>query len=244
MAVSHHEGVAGEAPTSVRVAIVEDHHLMARGLQGLLEDDPEMVVVGVAASVEGASALVRETQPDVVLMDYELPDGSGADAARRLTAICDAAIVFLTADDAADALLATVDAGAVGYVMKSDPPEHLVAAVRRAADGDIVVPPENMRRLLALVHERARARASLESHRAAMTDRERQTLALMAAGRNNRSIAVDLGVAFTTARTHVRNVVQKLGAHSKLEAVAIAHALGLIDDISHPDVRGANRPLG
>jgi len=230
--------------TSVRVTIVEDHRLMARGLQSLLEDEQDIVVIGVAASVAEAVELVRDTPPDVVVMDYQLPDGTGTEAARRLTSICEAAVVLLTGEDAADALLATVDAGAAGFVLKSDPPEQLVAAVRRAADGDIVVPPEKMRHLLSMVRERAQARASLESRRAAMTERERQTLALMAVGRDNRSIAADLGVAFTTARTHVRNVVQKLGAHSKLEAVAIAHAWGLIEDITRPDVRGADRPSG
>jgi len=230
--------------TAVRIAIVEDHQLMARGLQRLLEDDPDIVVVGVAPSVEGAIELVRDTRPDVVVMDYRLPDGAGADAARRLTSISEAAVVLLSGDEAADALLAAVDAGAAGYVLKSNPPEQLVAAVRRAADGDIVVPPESMRRLLSMVREREQARASLERRRVAMTERERQTLALMAVGRNNRSIAADLGVAFTTARTHVRNVVQKLGAHSKLEAVAIAHSWGLIEDMTHPDVREANRPSG
>jgi DNA-binding NarL/FixJ family response regulator len=230
--------------TAVRIAIVEDHQLVARGLQSLLEDNPDIVVVGVAPSVEGAIELVRDTRPDVVVMDYRLRDGTGADAARRLTSICEAAVVFLSDDQAADALLATVDAGAAGYILKSDPPEQLVAAVRRAAHGDIVLPPESMRRLLSIVREREQARASLESRWAAMTERERQTLALMAVGRNNRSIAADLGVAFTTARTHVRNVVQKLGAHSKLEAVAIAHSWGLIEDVPRPDVRGADHPSG
>jgi len=251
--VSHHTGM--RAPnvsavsleseprsTAVRIAIVEDHQLMARGLQSLLEDTPDIVVVGVAPSVEGAVELVRGTRPDVVVMDYRLPDGTGADAARRLTSICEAAVVVLSDDEAADALLATIDAGAAGYILKSDPPEQLVAAVRRAADGDIVVPPESMRRLLSMLREREQARTLLESRRAAITERERQTLALMAAGRNNRSIAADLGVAFTTARTHVRNVVQKLGAHSKLEAVAIARSWGLIEDMTRPDVRGADRP--
>lgn len=214
----------------VRVLIVEDHPLMARGLSALLEDEVDIEVAGLAGSVqEACSAVVASPLPDVVVMDFRLPDGTGAEAALAIRSIRRVPILFLSADATVDALVAAVEAGGVGYLLKSDPPEHLLDALRRAARGEIVIPPEQMHRLMGVRRELAEERKARARVADSLTARERDTLRLIAEGADNRAIAGALGVGVTTARTHVRNILTKLDAHSKLEALAIAHELRLLD---------------
>jgi DNA-binding NarL/FixJ family response regulator len=139
--------------TPIRVLIVEANRVFALGLEAMLQESPDMTVVGVASNGGSALQLVEVTRPDVVIVDYRLPDGSGADALRRLRRIQKVDAVFLSGEDSADTLAAAAwDASASGFFLKSDSPARVVEAVRRAAIGVAAVKPRDPRlRHLALV---------------------------------------------------------------------------------------------
>ena len=214
----------------VTVLLVEDHLLVAEGLATMLNATGDLKVVGSAPTGAEADRLAFHLQPDVVVLDSHLPDGDGADIAVRLRERRpQVAIVFLSADESEAAMIAAVRAGACAYLPKSRATADVVEAVRRAAQGEMLIPAAQLARLLARSHEMARndeeRRRMLES----LTRREQEVLALMAEGLDNRAIAAELGIGFTTVRGHVQNVLEKLDAHSKLEALACAARYGLLD---------------
>jgi DNA-binding NarL/FixJ family response regulator len=211
------------------VLIVEDHRLVAEGLEVLLAAHLDIAVVGCAASVAEAVQLSAEAQPGVVLMDFRLPDGTGAAAAAAIRKQQpDVAVVFISSDESQDALLAAVRAGACGYLTKSQAATEVAAAVRRAADGEMLIPAAQLAQLLA--HGQARAQDDADRLRllGQLTPREKEVLGLMADGLDNRAIAERLVISFTTVRGHVQRVLEKLDAHSKLEAVVRAARYGLL----------------
>lgn len=202
---------------------------MFEGLTSLLSEYPDMKVLGVATTVADAVDKALVLKPDLVLMDYRLPDGDGSIATQRIRAkLPDTAVVFLSADVSEASMMRAVEAGAAGYVSKAASAEELVAAVRRAADGEFLVAASTMSRLLQQRSEaqrRATEQARLSDE---LTPREREVLNLMADGLDNFSIAKELRIGYGTVRGHVRGVLEKLGAHSKLEAVAAAREAGLV----------------
>lgn len=208
-------------PPAIRVLIVEDHLLLAELLKSAFEDEPGMSVVGVASTVHNGERLARQTTPDVILMDYNLPDGTGADLALRVRQFSPrTAIVIVTSNTSEEALRYAISAGAVGYIVKSAPPSKVLEGVRRAAAGEILVPPEALRLLLAPA-----APPSLQPH--GLTPRELEVLRLMCAARDTKAIASELGIEYNTARGHAQRVLEKLDARSRLEAVLRAKELGL-----------------
>jgi DNA-binding NarL/FixJ family response regulator len=214
----------------ITVLLVEDHLLVAEGLATMLNATGDLKVVGSAPTAAEADRLAFHHQPDVVVIDSHLPDGDGADTAVRIRERQPrVAIVFLSADESEAAMIAAVRAGACAYLPKSRATRDVVEAVRRAAQGEMLIPAAQLARLLARSHEMARddeeRRRMLES----LTRREQEVLALMAEGLDNRAIAAELGIGFTTVRGHVQNVLEKLDAHSKLEALACAARYGLLD---------------
>ena len=211
------------------VLIVEDHQVLAEGLELALERHDDLDVVGWAPTVEQALALAREHRPAVVLMDFHLPDGTGAEAAGKLRKeLGEVAIVFLSADSSEDALIAAIESGASGYLVKSGAAAQVADAVRRAAEGEMLIPAATLAGLLARQRQRQREEAAFQRLAGQLTPREREILRLMAQGLDNRAIADKLFISFTTVRGHVQNILEKLDAHSKLEAVARANQLGLI----------------
>lgn len=214
----------------IRVLIVEDLQVLAEGLELVLGRNADMQVVGLAGNRAEAERLAGETRPNVVLMDYYLPDGTGAEAAVAIRqAVPDVVVVMLTAESNPDALLAAVEAGASGYLLKSQAAAQVVDAVRRAAEGEMLIPAATLAGLVS----RQRARAQHEAERTRLlgilTPRESEILGLMAQGFDNRAIAEQLVVSFTTVRGHVQNILTKLNAHSKLEAVARASEYGILE---------------
>ncbi len=214
----------------ITVLLVEDHLLVAEGLAAMLNATGDLKVVGSAATGAEADRLAFHQQPDVVVIDSHLPDGAGADIARRIRERQPkVAVVFLSADESEAAMIAAVRAGACAYLPKSRATADVVEAVRRAAQGEMLIPAAQLAKLLARSHEMARddeeRRRLLES----LTRREQEVLALMAEGLDNRAIATELGIGFTTVRGHVQNILEKLDAHSKLEALACAARYGLLD---------------
>lgn len=210
------------APT--RVLIVDDHSLFAQALAAVLSADPDLEVVGTAASVAAAVSVLTENPADVVLLDYRLPDGTGLDALveiRRL--VPQAAVVMVTANEDERVLLSAIEAGCAGFVTKNADLRDVQTAVKQAAAGEASVSPLLLSRLLRrLAHRESGVGTDLSR-------RETDVLRGVVAGRSNADIAGGLGLSVHTVRNHVQNVLTKLGAHSKLEAAAIAAREGLVD---------------
>jgi DNA-binding NarL/FixJ family response regulator len=215
-------------PERYCVLIVEDHQVVAEGLVMLLDEHPDLEVAGWAGSVAEAARYVVEHPVDVAVVDYWLPDGTGVEATAAMRAYRpDLAVLFLSGDDSDDAVLAALEAGAAGYLVKSTSGADVAAAVRRAAEGEILLPAQQLAALLARRREDARRQTERSRRVASLTQRERQVLELMTEGMDNRDMACRLSISYTTVRSHVRHLLQKLGARSKLEAVVKAADLGV-----------------
>jgi DNA-binding NarL/FixJ family response regulator len=206
-----------------RVLIVEDHQIVADGLAMLLADDIQLDIVGVAATGAESLAMAREFGPDVVVMDFRLPDQTGAEASAAIKQLLpDVAVLFLSADDTDSAVFAAVKAGAIGYLIKTEAGTKLVDAVHRAAAGEMLLPAAELARLIA---EQQPEAAAPESD---LTPRQAEVLRLMAEGMGTKAIAEQLQLKPSTAAWHVQTILEKLDAHSRLEAVAHATKRGLL----------------
>lgn len=202
--------------------LVEDHDMVAEALGLGLQQAPDIDVVARSRSMAAALADGRQHKPDVVVLDRRLPDGDGIDAIAEFGAL-GAKVLVLTGEATASVGARVAQAGGAGLVLKSARLDELVAAVRQVAAGDVVFDPS----LLAGVVNRLTGR--LRGSAKALTAREQETLVLLADGVGTVEISERLGVARNTARNHVQRVLEKLGARSKLEAVAIARREGLLD---------------
>ncbi len=209
--------------TQIRVLIVEDHLMFAQTLRWALDQEDDIAVTGVAGTVAEALESVAATVPDVILMDYRLPDGDGVDAARRIKAAAPSVkVVMLTASGDEGVLRTAISAGCSGYVTKDQKIEELFLAVRAANSGEALVSPELLSRLVGRL-DGDRTRPGFD-----LTPRETEILRLLGAGMSNQAIAERLGIRLATVRNHVQNLISKMQAHSKLEAVATAARLGVI----------------
>ena len=212
-----------------RVLIVQDHPLLASAIARILESEGDLTVSGVARRGDEAAILAAREKPDVVLMDFRLPDCSGPAAAADIKrAVPNAAIVFHSADQTESSLLDAIDAGAIAYLTKSATADQIVEAVRKAAVGEVLIPVELFAKAIARQHkvvtdEQARRRLSAQ-----FTPRELDVLRLLAEGYDTADLAARLNIAPHTVEWHVRHVIEKLGVHSKLQAVIAAARVGLI----------------
>jgi two-component system response regulator DevR len=207
---------------TIGVLIVEDHRVVAEGLAALINQQGDMKVVGGAASVAECVAAVTELGPDVVLVDFRLPDGTGSEATAALRQVRpETKVIFLTREDTDAARFAAVQSGASAFIHKSKAAAEVVSAIREVARGRMLITPRTIATLLA-------KRRAVDAQLASLTPREREVLRLMAEGLASRSIAARLGISYTTIRTHIRSLGSKLGVHSKLEAIVKARELGLI----------------
>jgi len=215
--------------TAIRVLIVQDHPLLASAIARILESEDDLTVSGVARRGDEAAVLAAREKPSVVLMDFRLPDCSGPAAAADIKlAFPSAAIVFHSADESDGSLLDAIDAGAIAYLTKSATADQIVEAVRKAAGGEVLIPVELFARAIARQHkvvtdEQARRRLSAQ-----FTPRELDVLRLLAEGHDTSTLASRLNIAPHTVEWHVRHLIEKLGVHSKLQAVIAAARLGLI----------------
>jgi DNA-binding NarL/FixJ family response regulator len=223
-------------PAAIRVLLVDDHAVMRAGFRMILETADDVVVVGEAATGSEAVAAASALHPDVICMDVQMPDMDGIEATRRIVAdpALQAAVVIVTTFDRDDYLFEGLAAGASGFLLKNAGPEELVSAVRAAAAGDALLAPEVTRRVI------ARFAVSPEPVRPAgppevragviqpeLTDREAEVLRLVAEALSNAEIAARLHIGEATVKTHVSNVLQKLGARDRVAAVVYAHRRGL-----------------
>ncbi|GGS63511.1 response regulator [Nonomuraea spiralis] len=209
---------------SVRLLLVEDHAMVAEAIGLALGQAPGIEVVAQAGTLAAALAETARCHPDVVVLDRRLPDGDGIEAIGRFAAAAPRArVLVLTGEATASVAARVVEAGGAGLLVKSSRLQELESAVREVAAGGVVFAPG----LLPGVLDRLTGRVRHPG--AALTGRERQTLRLLAEGASTVEIGTRLGVARNTARNHVQHVLEKLGARSKLEAVAVARREGLLD---------------
>lgn len=228
-------------PELLRVVLVDDHAMMRAGFRIILEAAGIAVVGEASTGAEGVAA-TRELRPDVVCMDVQMPDMDGLEATRRIVADpeLDAAVLIVTTFDRDDYLFAGLAAGAAGFLLKNAGPEELERAVRVAAAGDALLAPEVTRRVIARFAgesaEAPAASAPTTSRTASaaklpampdLTERETEVLRLMAEALSNGEIAQRLYIGEATVKTHVSNVLAKLGARDRVQAVVLAYRHGL-----------------
>ena len=226
-------GAAAGAP--IRVLIAEDQALLRTTLAALLEAEPGMSVVGLAEDGARAVALATELRPDVVLMDIQMPGLTGIEATRRICAdpaLAATRVLILTMFEIDDYVLGALRAGACGFLLKDADPQSLVDAVRTVHEGQSLLSPQVLARLVARMPRTVSAGASRRSTWAsdieALTPRQREVLLLIARGLSNSEIEVELGITRATCRSHITALLARLGARDRAQLVIAAYEAGLI----------------
>jgi DNA-binding NarL/FixJ family response regulator len=224
---------ASQRPEPIRTMIVDDHALFRRGLEMVLDEEPDIELVGQASDGAEAVEKAAESLPDVVLMDIRMPRSSGIEACRAMKeAAPSAKIIILTISDEEEDLFEAIRAGASGYLLKDIPLDEVAEAVRAVDGGQSLINPSMAGKLLTefatLARRDGEARAQ-EVPAPKLTDREMQVLKLVARGMNNRDIAKELFISENTVKNHVRNILEKLQIHSRMEAVMVAVREKLIE---------------
>jgi len=219
---------------SIRVMIADDHALFRRGLEMVLQGEPGLDLVGQASDGAEAVHVASEVVPDVVLMDIRMPKITGIEAARQMKEVAPSAkIIMLTISDEEEDLFEAIRAGASGYLLKDIPLDELADSVRAVHGGQSLINPSMAGKLLTEFATLARRDAEDEPAKHApapkLTDREMEVLRLVARGMNNRDIAKELFISENTVKNHVRNILEKLQIHSRMEAVMIAVREKLIE---------------
>ena len=204
----------------IRIVLADDHPVVRAGLRAMLSDDPDLDMIGEAATPDDAVALATGLTPDVVLMDLQFgTDQTGADATRRIRALRNPpAVLVLTNYDTDSDILGAVEAGASGYLLKDSPPEELIAAIHAAARGETALAPAIAGRLL----------ARMRSPQPSLSARESEVLRLVADGATNNEIATQLHISDATVKSHLVHIYTKLDVSSRTAAVAAARDTGLL----------------
>lgn len=213
-----------DSQSPITLVLVEDHQMVAEGMIATLGAQPDIHVVGMASTAAEALERIRVTKPSVVLMDHRLPDGDGTEVAATLKAeLPETKFVMLTASEDDAVLLRAIEAGCSGYLTKGTSVQSLIDAVRSAHAGEALISSSMLARLL------PKLRPTYRRLGADITPRERDVLRHLATGASTADLASDLNISVATARNHVQNILNKLGAHSKLEAVSVAVREGIVE---------------
>ena len=224
-------GMPAVAMEPIRVMIVDDHALFRRGLMMVLESEEGIELVAEAEDGEEAVARAEELMPDVILMDVRMPRVSGIEATRQIAEVLPAArILMLTVSDEEEDLYEAIKAGANGYLLKEISIEEVADAIRAVVQGQSLISPSMASKLLTefnTLAKRAEERQQVPAPR--LTERELEVLKLVAQGMSNREIAEDLFISENTVKNHVRNILEKLHLHSRMEAVVYAVREKLLD---------------
>jgi NarL family two-component system response regulator LiaR len=206
---------------SIQVLLVDDHRVVRQGLRMFLSLDPEIEVIGEAANGEEAISKVAQLHPDVVLMDLLMPVVDGIEATQKIRKkYPDTEIIALTSVLEDASVVGAVRAGAIGYLLKDTDADELCQAIKAAAAGQVQLDPKAAERLMREI----RAPESPEK----LTDREVEVLRLVAEGKANKEIASELHISETTVKTHVSNILMKLGVPSRTQAALYAVRIGLV----------------
>jgi DNA-binding NarL/FixJ family response regulator len=217
----------------IRTMIVDDHALFRRGLEMVLDGEPDIELVGQASDGAEAVEKAAESLPDIVLMDIRMPRSSGIEACRAMKeAAPSAKIVILTISDEEEDLFEAIRAGASGYLLKDIPLDEVADTVRAVHGGQSLINPSMAGKLLtefATMARRDDEERVQELPAPRLTEREMQVLKLIARGMNNRDIAKELFISENTVKNHVRNILEKLQIHSRMEAVMVAVREKLIE---------------
>lgn len=209
---------------TIKVLVVDDHALFRRGVVELLREQPDFSLAGEAGSGPEALKLSRQLKPDVVLLDVHMPGGGGVEAVRGLKQNPGLRVLMLTISEKDEDLLAAIEAGADGYLLKGAEPEELCRAIRQVAAGQSVLSPE----VTAKVMHHA-TRSWNRQPEVNLSPREREVLAQLAKGATTVEIAATLIISQNTVKTHVRHILEKLGVSNRTEAISRATAMGLLD---------------
>jgi DNA-binding NarL/FixJ family response regulator len=212
-------------PAGIRVFLADDHPVVRQGLRTFLESRPGIEVVGEAGDGDEVVTEVERLHPDVVLMDVVMPGGGGIAAIRRIRErVPETRVVVLTSFASDDQVIPAVQAGAAGYLLKDVEPSQLEAAIRLAREGEALLDPQIAGRVMEEV-----ARPTPGGDLASLTPREREVLELLGRGLSNRELADTLVVSEKTVKTHVSNILMKLGVHDRTQAALLAVRAGLVD---------------
>jgi DNA-binding NarL/FixJ family response regulator len=214
--------------TPIRILVVDDQSMVRAGFRMLLSQEPDIEVVGEASNGLEAVDKAQRFEPNVILMDIRMPELDGLEATRRILAADDSArILVLTTFDLDEYIYEALQAGASGFVLKDDPPEQLLAAIRTVAAGDALLSPAVTRRVISEFTRipRPAAPKGLDD----LTEREREVLTLIAAGHSNAEIGNELFIGETTVKTHVTHLLQKLDLRDRVQAVVLAYQAGLVE---------------
>ena len=215
----------------IRVVLADDQALVRAGFRVLLDSAADIEVVGEAASGEEAVVQARDTRPDVVLMDIRMPNTDGLEATRRIASdpgLAGVRVLILTTFEVDEYVFEALRSGASGFVVKDMEPAELLQAVRVVARGDALLAPGVTRRLIAEFAGRPEQRRLAAPDLNVLTEREREVLVLVAAGRSNDEIATELFISPATAKTHVSRAMSKLGARDRAQLVVLAYESGLV----------------
>ncbi|MFD4319058.1 response regulator [Streptomyces sp. NPDC058548] len=211
------------AATPTRVFLVDDHEVVRRGLRDLIDDEPDLEVVGEASTAEQALARGPALRPDVAVLDVRLPDGDGISVCRELRSrMPELACLMLTSFDDEDALLDAIMAGAAGYVLKQIKGTDLVSAVRTVATGQSMLDPATTARLMRSLRDPEAAKPPEDERLAVLSERERSVLDLIGEGLTNRQIAKRLYLSEKTVKNHISRLLGKLGVERRVQAAVIA----------------------
>jgi DNA-binding NarL/FixJ family response regulator len=209
----------------IRILLADDQALVRGGFRMILDAEPDLEVVAEAADGREAVERALETRPDLVLMDIRMPLLDGIEATRQLLAALPATrVLILTTFDLDEYVVEAFRAGASGFLLKTAPPQHLVAAVRTVQEGDALLAPASTRRLIEQVARPPAEPAALEQ----LTAREHHVLRLLARGLTNAEIAAELVVEPSTVKSHVASVLAKLDLRDRVHAVVFAYESGLV----------------
>jgi DNA-binding NarL/FixJ family response regulator len=215
----------------IRVLLADDQALVRAGFRVLIESEPDIEVAGEAANGEEAVARAREGKPDVVLMDIRMPVLDGIEATRRIAgdeSMAGVKVLILTTFEADEYVFEALRAGAAGFVLKDIEPTDLLKAIRVVASGEALLSPSVTRRLIAAFASKPAHRVRSTKDLSSLTEREKEVLGLVGAGKSNDEIATELFVSPATVKTHVSRVMSKLYAHDRAQLVVAAYESGLV----------------
>jgi DNA-binding NarL/FixJ family response regulator len=213
---------------TISVLVADDQSMVRAGFRMLLAGEPDIDVVAEADNGAAAVSQAARFQPAVVLMDIRMPELDGLEATRRILAADPAArVLILTTFDLDEYVFAALAAGASGFVLKDDPPEQLIAAIRTVAGGDALLSPAVTKRVIRQFARVPHARPPKAFEE--LTEREREVFRLITTRLSNAEIGQELFISETTVKTHVTRVLQKLGLRDRVQAVVLAHQTGLFE---------------